>query len=312
MARMKQQTLKLLLLAFWICASYGVSVAEEWQSVERERLTLYHQLPDSVRVNRFLSELIVQREVVRKKLGHIPATAMRVYLAPSQSEFDALTKGRLPHWSAAVAMPASRTIVLKAGAFERRIQTIQHELSHVLLYAAVGPHVPVWFNEGVAMWASHEWRLEHTASVLYAVFAGGLIPLADIDAVLKFSSVKADLAYTESLLAVLYIIRLGGENAIVAMIGELSHDAPFDVALFRVTQKTPYEFELAWQDYVSGRFGLTALLVSPDSLWGYLVLLFLFAYVAVRWRNRAKLRQWEAEERFEELQLKVYRSEDEP
>lgn len=307
---MKKPTRLILWVA--LCFLLSGAPAQAWQQATRSGLTLYHQLPDTAAAHRFLDVLILQREVVRKKLGHIPATPMTVYLAPSQRAFDALTQGRLPHWSAAVAMPVARIIVLKAGAFERRLQTIQHEMSHVLLYAAVGKHVPVWFNEGVAMWASHEWRLTHTASVFYAVFSGGLIPLSDIDTVLQFPSVKADLAYTESLLAVLYIIRLGGENGIVAMIGELSHGAPFEVALFRVTQKTPYEFERAWQDYVSGRFGLAALLVSPDSLWGYLVLLFLAVYVAVKMRNRAKLRRWEQEEREEDaLLLKVHSAEDE-
>jgi hypothetical protein len=305
---------KVYLVAFIFTSFCGFSVvlASEWQVVERNQLTLHHQLSEKAPVDRFLDELLLQREVVRKKLGHIPATPMTVFLAPSQDVFDELTQGRLPHWSAAVAMPASATIILKAGHFDRRTQIMQHELSHVLLYAAVGRAVPVWFNEGVAMWASHEWRLQHTASVLFAVFSGGLLPLSEIDAVLQFASVKADLAYTESLLAVLYIIRLGGENAIVAMISELSHGAPFDVALYRVTEKTPYEFEGAWNDYVSARFGITALLVSPDSLWGYLVLLFLAAYVAVRVRNRAKLRRWEAEDRLSELELKVHPSEDSP
>lgn len=309
---MKQLIFRWLLILFAVfCLGVSNVSANAWQVVVGDGLTLHHQLADSVSAKRFLDGLVLQREVVRKKLGHIAPIPITVYLAPTQREFDVLTNGRLPHWSAAVAMPVSRLIVLKAGHFERQTQTIQHELSHVLLYGAVG-RVPVWFNEGVAMWVSQEWRLQHTASVLYAVLSGGLIPLSEIDSVLQFPSVKADLAYTESLLAVLYIIRLGGENAIVAMISELSHGAPFDVALFRVTEKTPYEFEGAWQDYVSGRFSLAALLVSPDSLWGYLVLLFLMASVTVRWRNRAKLRRWEDEERFEEAQLKVYRAEDEP
>lgn len=298
----------LLVCWFWPAAV----IARDWQTIEQNGLTLSHQMSDSVAAHRFLEHLILQREVVRKKMGHIPATPMTVYLASSQSVFDEVTQGVLPHWSAAVALPEHRTIVLKAGRLEHQTQTIQHELSHVLLHAVVGRRLPVWFNEGVAMWASHEWRFTQTASIFYAVLSGGLIPLSDIDAVLKFPSVKADLAYTESLLAVLYVLRLGGENAIVAMIGELSHGAPFDVALFRVTQKTPYEFERSWNDYVSGRFSLAALLVSPDSLWGYLVLLFLLVYVAVKLRNRAKLRRWEDEEKFEDLQLKVYRSEDVP
>lgn len=309
---MKQLMCKVFLFALCLLLFRGFASANEWQVVERNHLTLKHQLPDSASANRYFKQLLLQREIVRKKLGHIPVTHTTVYLAPSQSVFDQLTQGRLPHWSAAVAMPALKTIVLKHDHVAQRVQTMQHEFSHVLLYAAVGKHVPIWFNEGVAMWASHEWRLQHTASVFYAVLSGGLIPLSEIDSVLRFPSVKADLAYTESLLAVLYIIRLGGENAVVAMMSELSHGAPFDVALFRVTEKTPHEFELAWRDHVSGRFSLTALLVSPDSLWGYLVLLFGVAYVAVKLRNRAKLRKWEAEERFEDMELKVYRPEDSP
>jgi hypothetical protein len=309
---MTQLMRKVFLFAVCLILFCGFASANKWQVVERSHLTLKHQLPDSASANRYFKHLLLQREIVRKKLGRIPISPIMVYLAPSQRVFDELTQGRLPHWSAAVAMPALQTIVLKPDHVAQRVQTMQHEFSHVLLYAAVGQHVPVWFNEGVAMWASHEWRLQHTASVLYAVLSGGLIPLSEIDSVLRFPSVKADLAYTESLLAVLYIIRLGGENAVVAMISELSHGAPFDVALFRVTEKTPHEFEQAWRDYVSGRFSLTALLVSPDSLWGYLVLLFGVAYVAVKLRNRAKLRKWEAEERFEETELKVYRPEDTP
>lgn len=293
-------------------AGSSQSYAQSWQTMEQNGITFFHQMPDSSTAQRFLQHLLMQREVVRKKLGHIPAVSMQVYLAPSQAVFDEITQGRLPHWSLAVAMPASRKMVLKAGPSEQLAQTIQHEMSHILLHSVIQQPVPVWFHEGMAMWVSREWRLQHTASVFYAVLSGGLIPLSEIDAVLRFPSVKADLAYTESLLAVLYILRLGGENGLVAMISELSHQAPFEVALFRVTEQTPYEFERSWNDYVSGRFSLTALLVSPDSLWGYLVLLFLLVYVVVKVRNRAKLRRWELEEQAEELALKVYRPEDTP
>ncbi|MDA0710821.1 MAG: peptidase MA family metallohydrolase [bacterium] len=284
--------------------------AESWQIIQRNELTLYHQLASPVSADRYFDGLLLQRDVVRKKLGHIPAAAITVYLTPSQSSFDEVTRGGLPHWSAAVAVPASRLIILKPGPIEHRAQTIQHEMSHVLLHSVVDDGVPVWFNEGVALWVSREWRLEQTASLFYAVLSGGLIPLSNIDSVLQFASVKADLAYSESLLAVLYLISLGGENALVAMISELSCQVPFDVALYRVTGKAPYEFEKTWNQYVSGRFGLTALLVSPDSLWGYLVLLFGVAYVAVRRRNRKKLRRWEEEDRLEQIQLSGYDRED--
>ena len=99
------------------------------------------------------------------------------------------------------------------------------------------------------------------------------------------------------------------------LIAELESGTPFDVALFRVTGETMGNFERRWTDYVRGRFSLTALLVSPDALWLYLVGLLFLAYLAVRLRNRAVMRRWEQEEDLEDVplrfRLRVHRREDE-
>ena len=209
-----------------------------------------------------------------------------------------------------MAFLQSRTIVLQSRD-DDLLQVARHEFAHVLLHAIVPSRVPVWFHEGVAMWASHEWRLRQSAAVFYAVFSDGLIPLSEIDEVLSFPSGKADLAYTESLLAVIFLIHLSGPNAVVAMLSELEAGAPFEVALFRVTNETPRDFERRWRDNVRGRFGLMTLFFSPDLLWLYLVGLLLLAYICVRLRNRATLRRWEAEEAAETPFLQVYRRKDE-
>jgi hypothetical protein len=133
--------------------------------------------------------------------------------------------------------------------------------------------------------------------------------------VLAFPSTKADMAYVESLLGVIFLIHLGGPNAGVVMLSELEAGAPFEVALFRVTGETPREFERLFRNNVEGRFGLVTLLFSPDLIWLYLVLLLFLAYAGVRLRNRAILRRWETEDSEEglplKLRLRVHRREDE-
>jgi hypothetical protein len=117
------------------------------------------------------------------------------------------------------------------------------------------------------------------------------------------------------LLAVIFLIHLGGPNAVVVMLSELEANAPFEVALFRVTGETPREFERRWRRDVEGRFGLMTLLFSPDLIWLYLTLLLFLAYVGVRLRNRAVLRRWESEDSADDmplkLRLRVHRREDE-
>lgn len=303
-----------LWVLFLLFFRFTVATATEWHVVERDGLVLHLAHSDAEKAERFLEDLLVGRNEIRRKLGGAPAISMMVYLAPSDAIFQDLTKGQLPHWSAGVAFPQSRTIVLKSHV-DNLMMVAQHEFAHVLLHAIVPQRVPVWFNEGVAMWASHEWRLRQSAAVFYAIFSDGLIPLSDIDDVLAFSSAKADMAYTESLLAVTFLIHLGGPNAVAVMLSELEAGAPFEVALFRATGETPREFEQRWRDDVKGRFGLTTLLFSPDLIWLYLTLLLILAYAGMRLRNRATLRRWEAEDPADglplKLRLQVHRREDE-
>lgn len=294
-----------LCLAVWLVAAEVC--ADGWIAREQDGLTLYVQTPDSVRASGLLSDLLIGRREVLRTLGGFDSVPMAVYVAPSQAVFDSLTRGRLPHWSAAVAFPEARVIVLKRlpGQYGELMRVARHEFSHVILNAVIGQRVPVWFDEGVAMWASQEWRLGQAASVLYAALSGGVIALREIDSVLAFSSVRADLAYTQSQLAVSFLMHLGGPNAVPAMIGEMVAGAPFEVALFRVTGETPEGFERRWADYVRGRFSLTSFLVSPDALWLYMVVLLVMVYAGVRWRNRARLRQWEGEDPDAALPLRL-------
>ncbi|MYD63330.1 MAG: hypothetical protein F4W91_20030 [Gemmatimonadetes bacterium] len=309
---MSARSTKISYLCFLLLFSFSTANATEWHRFERDDLALHLAHTDAVRAGEFLNALLIGRNEIRRKLGGTPEIPIAVYLAPNEAIFRELTHGRLPHWSAGVAFLESRTIVLQASA-DNLLQVARHEFAHIFLHAIAPSRVPVWFHEGVAMWASHEWRLRQSAAVFYAVFSENLIPLSEIDEVLSFPSAKADLAYTESLLAVSFLIRLGGPNAVVVMLSELEAGAPFEVALFRVTGETPREFERRWRDDVQARFSLMTLLFSPDLIWLYLTLLLLLAYICVRLRNRATLRRWEAEDAAEELtlQLRVYRREDE-
>ena len=196
------------------------------------------------------------------------------------------------------------------------VRTARHEISHILLHDLVPTGVPVWFNEGTAMWAAQEWRLQQSAEVFYAVILGGLVPLADIDEVLDFSSSRANLAYTESLLAVLFLIHKGGQDAVAHMVESLAGGAAFDVALFRVTGDPPERFEQAWMAYVRGRFSLAAMVTSVEAFWLYMTTLVVVVFCLVRRRNMQTVARWEHEDPAQalplRLRLQVHRREDGP
>jgi len=256
--------------------------------------------------------LVEGRRDVARKLGGVASPPVQVYLASSDPQFHSLTGGRIPHWGVGVAFPASGTIVLKVqrGQTDELLRTARHELSHTLLHNAVSSgssarRVPVWFDEGVAMWAAGEWRFRYSAEVAFAAVGGGLLPLDDIDAVLAFESPKAQLAYTQSYLAVLFLLETAGQDAVAAVVEEMVAGAQFDVALYRITGMTPDRFEDGWRIYIHSRFGLQGILLSPEAIWVYLVFVLVAVATGIRFRNRATLRRWEEEDPLAALPLRL-------
>jgi hypothetical protein len=271
--------------------------AEAWQSLAKDGIVLRFREPTRASAHALMSDLVAGRLAVAERLG-VEALSVTVYLAGSEAEFRALSRGRVPHWGVGCAFPAEGVILLQnlPGRGAELAQTARHELAHIALHRRVQGRVPVWFHEGVAMWFAREWRLWDSASVFFWVLADGLVPLGEIDAVLGFPSARAQLAYTESLLAITHVIDLGGPQAISRIVTEVAAGDRFEAALVRATGLSLAQFEASWSGYVSGRFGWAGLVSSPQVLWLSVSGLVVAAYLAVRLRNRARRARWERED----------------
>ena len=140
------------------------------------------------------------------------------------------------------------------------------------------------------MWAARQWRFRDSAEVFQALLQGGLIPLREMGSILNFSAAEAGLAYTESLLAVSYLIHLSGPDAIASLIAGVASGDSFDRALYRTTGLTELEFERRFTEFARKRFGPAALLLRAEALWISMALLTLVAYLMMRARLRRKLR----------------------
>ena len=67
----------------------------------------------------------------------------------------------------------------------------------------------------------------------------------------------------------------------------------------------PSAFESEFQSYVGRRFGPWAVLTTPEAIWLAVSLMILLCYVAIRFRNRARIAAWEDEDPLDALPLKL-------
>ena len=224
---------------------------------------------------------------------------VHVFLPSSDEEFNRLTGARIPDWGGGCALPERRIIVVRASSEGggRLREVLRHELAHVFLRQAVGEKgVPRWFDEGMAMMQSGEWRMEQTLRMARAVLLGRLIALDEIGEMLSFRSSKAQLAYVESFLAVLFLCRLGGQDAPRKVVEAMQSGLDFEEALVRVAGARSEDFARAWERYARDRYNLVLVLVEGPWFWMGLSVLFVGIYLTKRYRTKQIVRTWELEE----------------
>jgi hypothetical protein len=230
-----------------------------------------------------------------------PAPVKIIYFTEKPGERDGYG---LPEWGGGGAI--GRDLIVVPAAFKPFLdqsfsQVTRHEIVHIVLARAYpGIAIPRWFHEGVAMTLSGELSFEENIVVSKAIFTGSLMPLASIDSVNLFGRNKADLAYSQSHLAVLYLIDHYGMEVIADILFKARKMGSFWPGFYSTIALTQKEFEdLARRD-VSSRFQLVFVFADYYAFWVAIVFLFLIAFGVTMVRRQKRLAQMEYDEKAED------------
>jgi hypothetical protein len=201
-------------------------------------------------------------------LGRKVPGPLRLILVPDARRLDSLTSGRAPHWGAAIALPASRTILLRADG-EDLFRTLRHELAHLALHEAVSVRVPLWFDEGYAGWAAGEWDRLGSLELNLAVVRGAIPDFESLDGALRGSASTADAAYALAVSAVAELARRNPTGTLDPLLSRLEAGTDFGVAVRATTGLPLGRFEEEWQRATRRRYSVGTWLIAGG---GWLVL----------------------------------------
>jgi hypothetical protein len=195
---------------------------------------------------------------------------------------DSLTGGRAPQWGAAIALPDSRTILLRAD-LDDIYRTLRHELAHLVLHQAVTVRLPLWFDEGYAAWAAGEWDRLGSLELNMAVVRGDVPDLRALDGALRGSATTADVSYALAVSAVTELARRNPSGSLAPLLQRLEAGTDFEAGVRETTGLTISQFEQFWQRDLRRRYSLGTWLIAGGG-WGILALI---AWALVRRRKRA-------------------------
>ena len=179
---------------------------------------------------------------VGRKLDLFPATPTDVVLYPSE-DFHTVTQ--TPDWTGGVF---DGRIKLPVGGVAGRSplleRTVRHEYGHVLVTKLGNGHVPVWLNEGLAIWAEEQEDGDHEPWAYATISGQRLFSLGDL--LPPFTRLPADrvqVAYAQSYLAVRLIIANYGERRLLDLLRSTGNGDSIETSFENVLSTSIATFE---------------------------------------------------------------------
>lgn len=239
-------------------------------------------------------------DILQDSLGYKP----RIYIENDLDDFKELIGTAFPDWGAAAALPYREMMALKSPSHFRLGKSlrelIQHEYAHLALhYRLHMQNPPRWLDEGLAMSVSAEWGWQDNFAMSRAVVFRTLIPLREIEGLNRFPGGRAQTAYSQSYLAVKYMLNEYGNETFNIFLDKIKSRGTFDEA-FLVSIGSDYDgFEKEFFDYLKKRYNLMTLFGDLYFLWIFLAAVVVFGFI-LKYRKRKKYyKKWEEEERLQ-------------
>lgn len=257
---------------------------------------LYHE-SDSVLVKKLVEKTKNPVKEIERFFDLIPRSIISIYLTRSEAEFQSYSQEGFPEWAQAIAFTGQRTIIIRVanGDELRRLpQVLLHELVHIFLGIKFpNLHIPAWLHEGLAQRLSQEsLTMDEQVLIANALYGNKLTNLMSLDSLFSFSTVKARIGYALARSAVDYFLKNYSSQDLLGIINLLSENQSIDRAFRTVTGRDFVDFEIGWFAYIDDEYQWMFLLNASNIVWLILVLLFLLAFIRIKFKNKKTIRSW--------------------
>jgi len=230
-------------------------------------------------------------------------TTVTVYIANSESEFEKLVGDQFPDWGAGAASLRDARIIIKSPKYIRTgksfSELLGHELTHIMLYRAAGRQwLPRWIHEGLSMKISGEWSIGQDILVARAAWTGNLIELMRLEQLSAFNGAQANLAYTESYLAVTSFATKS-DPYILSDILEVYRETKDFKKSFRMMVGVDYlTWTTKWLERTSMQYHFLLFIFDSKLFWIMVPILFIFLFIMKKRQNLKTKKRWKREDRF--------------
>ncbi len=276
--------------------------------LENDRFVIRYAAGDEGLAAELVRDSLPIRERIIADIGVDFAEKTEIRLSPTIEAFREAQPGGtwIPLWATGVAYSEQNIIVLLSpraikGSRTNVIEVFTHEFSHIALGRALtGVKVPVWLNEGLAIYEAREWTFSRISVLTRASLMDRLIPLPVLTLSFPKEEEPAELAYAESFMFISFLINKVGREAFHRLIRDYIRYGDLAGALRRGTGMNLADLEERWLVYLKLRVSWIPIITSFSTLWFVAALIFVYGYARKKRQANRRLKEMETEEESEE------------
>ncbi len=196
-----------------------------------------------------------QREKLRQRFGLISIDLYSIWLYDRQDPMSQVFKDPEIRNFLGVASPLQRVTVLLfppttpgTNRYSSYVNTLEHELTHLVLNSYIGRPIPNWFDEGFATFATEPHPEIRKAIVNKAAGTDTFIPLQKLVTASDFYSLNLNLAYSEAATLLGYLSAAYNEKILVDTIQQYRRTGGTGISrvITNLTNTTLDELEKNW------------------------------------------------------------------
>jgi hypothetical protein len=249
----------------------------DWQSIEGEgkdvHWSVYWVQGDVVFGQTALNVAVKSLDEIQRDLGTPVPSDIRIYVYPSEEDLQSALNLSGYEWAGGQARPELNAILVgipntlsAPGEMDR---LIPHELSHLLVYQAVGQRlgqVPPWLDEGLASLYERRPDPDRQALLEQALEQDRLFSLEALCASFPIDESTARLAYAQSASVVAYLREQYGSQVLHDLLMAYADNASCEAGVTRVLGKNLKGLETAWRADLAQQ-GQVSIALREGAVW---------------------------------------------
>lgn len=253
----------------------------------------------------YISLIQKDLENLVNQFGHVNEKSFEVYITNNGEKFRRLAKGPTPEWGVGIAKKNPSRIVIKGTqlgkiTLRRLNDIIRHELNHIYLFRTPNYHIfPKWFVEGFASYWADELSITKKVEISSALWENRQFALNGLRSFQSFHRVHANLAYAQSVAAILTIIHFYEDESLKKIIQNNENFNNFEALFQKITSDSQLQLTYNYENYLNQNYKWMFLLKSSNILFISLPIILVVGYFFRRRKNKFILEKWEEEELLE-------------